>query len=346
MHMKRISLYLLIVFSMAACKPKTTGGNLEAQDAGRQTVADVWSVERLDPRMDEIIAQGVLPEILADSFNWSEGPLWLPTEQILIFSDVPENTVYQWSKSDGLKLYLKPSGYTDTLRRGGETGSNGLLRDPQGRLVLCQHGDRRMALMEAPLSRPVPKFITLADKWQGKRFNSPNDAVYSSKGELFFTDPAYGMELRWEDPNREIDFTGVFKLTANGEVQLLIDSLPAPNGIGLSPDETKLYVASSGEDASLYEYRIMEDGSLSDGKLFFDARALKHSRRGSPDGLVVRDDGIIFASGPGGILVFTPEAKHLGTILTGQATSNCTLDEKNKYLYITADMFLMRILLE
>ncbi len=225
----------------------------------------------------------------------------------------------------------------------GETGSNGLLRDPLGNLVLCQHGDRRMARMDASLNNPEPRFITLADKWQGKKFNSPNDAVYNSKGELFFTDPAYGMESGWEDPNREIDFTGVYKLNNKGEVTLLTDTLQAPNGIGFSPDESRLYIASSGKDASWYEYRLADDGSLSGGKLFFDARELKKTRKGSPDGLVVRDDGIIFASGPGGILIFTPEADHLGTILTGQATSNCTLDSDGDYLYMTADMLLMRI---
>jgi gluconolactonase len=341
--MRRIPVYLLLFLSMAACKQKAAEEKFGPPGSGQHPATASLSVERLDPRLDEIIAPGVLPEIIADSFNWSEGPLWLPDERLLIFSDVPENTVYQWSEHSGINIYLSPSGYTDTLRRGGETGSNGLLRDPKGRLVLCQHGDRRMALMDAPLNKPEPKFITLAGKWQGKRFNSPNDAVYNSKGELFFTDPAYGMELRWDDPKREIDFTGVFKLNTGGEVILLIDSLHAPNGIGLSPDETRLYVASSGEDASLYEYSFARDGSLRDGKLFFDARELKRSRKGSPDGLVVRGDGTIFASGPGGILVLTPGAEHLGTIITGQATSNCTLDAKGEYLYITADMFLMRI---
>jgi gluconolactonase len=296
--------------------------------------------------MDEIIAVGVLPEIVADSFDWSEGPLWLPKEEILIFSDIPENSVYQWSKEGGLKLYLNPAGYTGTLRRGGETGSNGLLLDYEGRLILCQHGDRRMAMMDAALDNPESKFITLADDWQGKRFNSPNDAVYNSKGELFFTDPAYGMKLKWEDPKREIDFAGVYKINNEGEVTLLTDTLLAPNGIGFSPDETRLYIASSGRDASWYEYRIAEDGTLTDGKLFFDAKELKKTRKGSPDGLVVREDGIIFASGPGGILIFSPEAEHLGTILTGQATSNCTLDSDGSYLYMTADMFLMRIRLK
>ncbi len=330
--MKTYQLFLLLILPLAACKPQ-----------GPPVYPKTGSVERLDPRLNDIIAVGVLPEIIADSFNWSEGPLWLPEEKILIFSDVPENSVYQWSEECGLKLYLNPAGYTGTLRRGGETGSNGLLRDPMGRLVLCQHGDRRMARMDAPTSKPESQFSTLTDNWQGKRFNSPNDAVYNSKGELYFTDPAYGMELRWEDPKREIDFAGVYKLNTDGEVILLIDTLLAPNGIDFSPDESLLYISSSGKDASWYEYRNDQDGSLINGKVFFDASKMKQTRRGSPDGLVVRKDGVIFASGPGGILIFTPEAEHLGTILTGQATSNCTLDEDGSYLYITADMFLMRI---
>jgi gluconolactonase len=335
MPMKTYHFFILCFISLAAC-----------QQRKQEEYPKIGAVERLDPRLDQIIAPGVLPEIVADSFDWSEGPLWLPDQEILVFSDIPQNTVYQWSEDDGLKSYLNPSGYTGALRRGGETGSNGLLRDPEGRLVLCQHGDRRMARMEASLDHPEPRFITLADRWQGKRFNSPNDAVYNSIGELFFTDPAYGMELRWEDPAREIEFAGVYKLNYNDEVILLIDSISAPNGIGLSPDESRLIVASSGKDASWYEYRVATDGSLRDGRVFFDARELKKTRKGSPDGLVVRDDGIIFASGPGGVLIFTPGAEHLGTILTGQATSNCTLDSDGEYLYMTADMFLMRIRLK
>ena len=258
--MGKYQILLLLTLALFACKQKE---RIEFPKTG--------SVERLDPRLDQILAPGELPEIVADSFDWCEGPLWLPEQEIVIFSDIPKNTVYQWSENGGLKLYLKPSGYTGTLRRGGETGSNGLLRNPEGRLVLCQHGDRRIAMMDAPLDQPEPRFVTLADKWDGKRFNSPNDAVYNSKGELFFTDPAYGLELRWEDPMREIEFTGVYKLNNNGEVILLIDSIPAPNGIGLSPDESRLLVASSGDDASWYEYKFAEDGSLIDGKVFFDA---------------------------------------------------------------------------
>ncbi len=303
------------------------------------------SIERLSPELDRIIAPGTLPEILAEGFEWSEGPLWLPDQEKVIFSDIPNNSIFEWSEKEGLKLYLKPSGYTDTIARGGETGSNGLLLDGEGKLVLCQHGDRRMARMTAPPDAPEAGFETIAGTWKGKRFNSPNDAVFSKNGNLYITDPAYGMELRYEDPRRDMDFTGVFLITPEGEVSLMLKHLTAPNGIGLSPDESRIYVANSGgSTGSIWmEYDVEEDGSLQNERLFCDARPASDSLRGAPDGLVVRNDGFIFATGPGGVWILTPEGEHLGIIKTGQATSNCTLDAKNQYLYMTADMYLMRI---
>ena len=303
------------------------------------------SVDRLDPAMDRIVARGVLPEVLAEGFTWTEGPLWLPDQEMLVFSDIPNNSIFSWSEQGGLKRYLKPSGYTDTLPRGGETGSNGLLLDAEGRLVLCQHGDRRMAVMDAPLEHPAPEYLTLADRWQGKRFNSPNDAVFSKSGMLYFTDPAYGLEFRYEDPKRELDFTGVFMLSADGKVTLLTDSLSAPNGIGLSPDQTRLYVSNSGGNSGFVwlEYGLDDSGLPVSGHLFSDGNAARDSLKGAPDGLVIRRDGMIFATGPGGVWVFQPDGKHLGIIRTGQATSNCTLDTEEQYLYMTADDYLMRI---
>jgi len=303
------------------------------------------SVQKLDSKLDRIIAPGTLPEILAEGFEWSEGPLWLPTERKVIFSDIPNNSIFEWSEQEGLQLYLKPSGYTGTLPRGGEMGSNGLLLDPEGNLVLCQHGDRRMARMIAPLEDPAAEFETLAGSWGGKRFNSPNDAVFKSNGDLYFTDPAYGMEHRYGDTLREMDFTGIFKLGTDGSITLLSDQLTAPNGIGFSPDESKLYVANSGGATGplWMVYEVGTDGTLFNASLFCDAKAASDTLQGAPDGLVVRKDGIIFATGPGGVWVLNPEGEHLGTILTGQATSNCTLDARKKYLYMTADMYLMRI---
>jgi len=303
------------------------------------------SIDRLSPELDRIIKPGTLPEILAEGFEWSEGPLWLPEQEKVIFSDIPNNSIFEWSEGEGLKLYLKPSGYTDTIPRGGETGSNGLLLDEAGKLVLCQHGDRRMARMTATLDAPEARFETIAHAWKGKTFNSPNDAVFTSNGNLYFTDPAYGMELRYEDPRRDMDYTGVFLVTPEGEVSLQLQHLSAPNGIGFSPDESTVYVANSGGSSGFIwmEYEVEEDGSLQNEKLFYDARSAADSLRGAPDGLVVRNDGIIFATGPGGVWILTPKGEHLGIIRTGQATSNCTLDAKNRYLYMTADMYLMRI---
>ena len=302
-------------------------------------------VDRLNPEIDLIIAPGQFPEVLADGFDWSEGPLWLTEQEMLIFSDVPRNTIYQWSEESGLKEYLKPSGYTGEEARGGETGSNGLLLDAESRLVLCQHGDRRMARMNTPTSQPSAEFTTLADRWEGKRFNSPNDAVFSKTGDLFFTDPSYGMEFRYDDPAREMDFTGIFRIHGDGKVSLVSDALSAPNGIGLSPDDSRLYVANSGRSSGLI-WEVFDrapDGSYTNERLFYDAGPAGDSLRGAPDGLAVRSDGVIFATGPGGVWIFHPDGTHLGIVRTEQATSNCTLDAEEKYLYMTADNLLMRI---
>ena len=333
---------LSIIFTSCKSKPAEQLRNLEKPDS----VTSTGSVERLSPQMDEIIPPGELPEIIAEGFEWSEGPVWLPEQDILLFSDIPNNSVFQWSEKDGLKLYLKPAGYTDTASRGGETGSNGLLIDRKGHLILCQHGDRRIAVMDAPATSPEARFKTLADKWQGKRFNSPNDAVLNSRGEIFFTDPPYGMEHGFEDPKREMKFTGIFKLDANGKVILLTDRMTAPNGIGFSPDESKLYVSNSQNPALWMEYGFQKDGSLDKGRVFYEPPDQNKTEAGAPDGLKVRRDGTIFATGPGGVWVFSPDGKHLGTIKTGQATSNCAFDKESKFLYMTADNYLMRIRLK
>jgi gluconolactonase len=202
--------------------------------------------------------------------------------------------------------------------------------------------------MDAPLDNPEARYISLVDNWQDKRFNSPNDAVFNSHGDLFFTDPPYGMELGFEDPKREINFTGVYKLSAEGKLILLTDKMTAPNGIGLSTDESKLYVANSGEgDKAIWmEFGFNSDGSLDQGRIFHNASKEQKVEKGAPDGLKVRKDGTIFATGPGGVWIFSPGGEHLGTVKTGQATSNCAFDSEGKYLYITADMYLMRIRLK
>lgn len=342
------TLLLTTVIAISAYKTKSPEKKLTNLEKEDSTFIKTGSVERYSPLLDDIISPVELPEIIAKGFQWTEGPVWIPEQEILLFSDIPANSVFQWCEKDGLKLYLKPSGYTDSTYRGGETGSNALVLDKAGNLVLCQHGDRRMARMDAPIDKPAPIYITLVDKWQGKRLNSPNDAVFNSHGDLFFTDPAYGMEYGFKDPKRQMNFTGVFKLSAEGVLTLLTDKMTAPNGIGLSPDESKLYVSNSGgEDQSIWmEYRFEKDGSLDKGKIFYNASQDRNGEKGEPDGMKVRKDGIIFSAGPGGIWIFSPDGKHLGTIKTGQTTSNCALDDKGRYLYITADKYIMRIRLK
>lgn len=306
-------------------------------------------IERLDPAMDDLIGRDAALEKLAVGFDWSEGPVWIKDGGYLLFSDIPPNNIWKWKDGDGLSLFLHPSGYTGSAERSGEVGSNGLAIDNEGRLVLCQHGDRRIARMNAPVSAPKPDFETLADRWDDRRFNSPNDLVIHPDGAIYFTDPAYGLEQRMEDPAKEIDFQGVYRLGLDGTVTLVEKELTRPNGLAFSPDAGTLYVGNSdGGDRAIWNaYEVKADGTLDNGRLFACAEPMKkEGRTGSPDGFKVDIHGNLFASGPGGILVFSPEGKHLGNILTGQGTSNCAFGDDGRTLYITADMFLMRIRLK
>ncbi|MEZ4825272.1 MAG: SMP-30/gluconolactonase/LRE family protein [Bacteroidia bacterium] len=311
------------------------------------TYRHTGKIERLDPGLDPLIAADAVIEILTDSFDWCEGPLWLPEQQALIFSDIPPNTIFMWKEGEGKSVFLKPAGYTGNDPRFGEKGSNGLMLDPQGRLVLCQHGDRRMAVMTAPLDDPRPEFETLADNYEGKRLNSPNDGTFHSSGALYFTDPPYGLEKNVDDPLKEIPFQGVYRRATDGTVTLLTDELSRPNGIAFSPDEKILYVANSDPARAIWmAYDVQDDGSIANGRVFFDATSMVPNAQGLPDGLKVDDSGNLFATGPGGVLVFSPDGRHLGTIMTGQATSNCAFGDDGSSLYMTADMFLMRIKLK
>jgi gluconolactonase len=305
-------------------------------------------IERLDPALDKLIAPDAKIETLAEGYDWSEGPVWVKEDGgYLLFSDVPQNVVYKWKEGAGAQPYLKPSGYTGTEPRGGEMGSNGLTLDANGRLVLCQHGDRRVARMEAPLSSPQPKFSTLADRYDGKRFNSPNDVVFHSNGDMYFTDPPYGMPKQFEDPGREIPFQGVFRRGRDGAVTLLTREMTRPNGLAFSPDERLLYVAQSDSTAAIWRvFDVKPDGTFGASRVLFDSTAMTKTLKGLPDGLKIDTEGNLFATGPGGVLVISPQGKHLGTIVTGQATANCAFGDDGRALYITADMYLMRVRLK
>lgn len=300
------------------------------------------AIVRLDPRLDAIVPKDAVVERLAEGFDWSEGPVWSPRDGgSLLFSDVPQNVVYQWREGSAPKVFLKPSGYTGNTDRAGEPGSNGLLLDANGHLVLMQHGDRRVARLRSDGS-----FETLADRYEGKRFNSPNDGVYKSNGDLYFTDPPYGLLKGVDDPSRELDFQGVFRLSQDGTLTLLTKELSRPNGLAFSPDEKTLYVANSDPERALWmAYPVKQDGTLDPGRVFFDATKWvgQPDRKGLPDGLKVDADGNLFATGPGGVLVFAADGTHLGTIATGQATGNCAWGGDGSTLYITADMYIGRI---
>ncbi|GIW86702.1 MAG: gluconolactonase [Isosphaeraceae bacterium] len=310
----------------------------------QNTYPPLGTIERLDPRFDTLVPRDAQVERLAEGFEWAEGPVWMPDLDggVLLFSDVPANTVYLWKPGTyGAAAHLRPSGYTGRRRRGGEPGSNGLLRDPSGRLILMQHGDRRVARLADDGT-----FVTLADRYQGKRFNSPNDGVFDSSGNLYFTDPPYGLEQGVDDPARELDFQGVYRLTPDGNLSLLTKEMSRPNGIALSPDEKTLYVANSDPERAIWmAFPLNPDGTLGPGRVFADVTHLvgKADKPGLPDGLKVDIHGNLFATGPGGVLVFAPDGTHLGTFATGQATANCGWGEDGATLFITADMYLGRV---
>jgi gluconolactonase len=306
--------------------------------AQEKTYPTLGVIERIDRRFDELVPREAKVEKLAEGFDWSEGPAWDRSSQSLVFSDVPMNTVFRWKEGSGVSVFLKPSGYTGTVERGGEPGSNGLVFSPDGKLVLCQHGDRRVAL------RDGDKFTTLADNYQGKRFNSPNDAVFHSNGDIYFTDPPYGLLKGNADPAKELPFNGVYRLRHGGELTLLTKEMTFPNGIALSPDEKTLYVANSDPNLAIWKaFPVKQDGTIGEGRVFADVTASARTKKGLPDGMKVDAKGNLFATGPGGVLVFAPDGTHLGTFATGEATANCGWGDDGSTLYITADMYLGRV---
>ena len=296
------------------------------------------TIERLDPALDQLLPKGAVIEKLAEGFDWSEGPVWMPAGYLL-FSDVPMNTIFKWDPDTGISIFIRPSGYTGDTPRGGEPGSNGLTHDKQGRLIACQHGDRRVARWEQG------RFVAVADRFEGKRFNSPNDVVVKSNGDIYFTDPPYGLVKNIDDPAKEIPFQGVYRVAAkDGKVTLLTSEVTRPNGLAFSPDEKILYVASSDPQKAIWmAYPVKGDGTLDAGRVFFDVTSMVEKKKGLPDGMKVDRRGNLWATGPGGVFIISPQGKHLGTLATGEATANCAWGDDGSTLYITADMYLCRV---
>ena len=329
--MKNILSFILITTCMSAIN-------------GQSSYPTLGKIIKYDNALDKLISPDAKIEVLSSGYTWTEGPVWVKDGNYLLFSDVPANTIYQWKqgKNEGeISVFLKPSGYTGTGVYSNEPGSNGLIINQKGELVACEHGDRRVSAM--PLSKGGKR--TLADNFKGKKFNSPNDVVQHSSGAYYFTDPPYGLPKQEKDPSRELEF-GVYRIGTDGKVSQVISDLTRPNGLAFSPDEKILYVAQSDpEKAFIMAYPVNADGSVGTGKVFYDATsAVKEGKlRGLPDGLKIDKQGNIFTTGPGGVLVISPEGKLLGIINTGEATANCAWGDDGSTLYITADMYLCRI---
>lgn len=302
--------------------------------------AAATTIERYDPRLAQILAPEAVVERLADGLQWVEGPVWNGADGSLLFSDIPANVIYRLRPADGLSVFLTPSGYFGADRFGGrEPGSNGLAIDRAGRLVICEHGNRRLSLLDTDGRRR-----TLVERYRGKRLNSPNDVAIAANGDLYFTDPPFGLPQAFADPARELAFSGVFRLSSSGELTLLTDELAAPNGIALSPDESVLYVSDVDPAHSAWlAYPLNDDGSLGEGRVLFDATSISGPGRGAPDGIEVDRRGHVFGAGPGGVFIFDPAGQLLGLIRTGVPTANLAWGEDGSVLYIAANTAIFRV---
>lgn len=304
--------------------------------------ADIYATfESRDARFEALIPADTKVEKIADDLKWSEGPIWVAARKSLYFSDIPRNVVMQWNAGKGVSVFLERSGYTGAAPfTGREPGSNGLTLDPQGRLTLCQHGDRRVSRREADGT-----MVPIATSFEGKKFNSPNDLTYDTQGNLYFTDPPYGLPGTFTDPTKELPFQGVYRVSKDGRVSLLTKELEAPNGLAFSPDYKTLYVANSQKENAIWKaYPVRADGSLDEGRTFADATKLYKDGDGVPDGLKVDVHGNVWATGPGGVFVYAPDGTLLGRILTGVPTANVAWgEEDNATLFITANHRVLRL---
>jgi len=313
------------------------GGSLLNATAGESQYA---RFEPLDPRFDKLISVHAKVEKIADDLLWSEGPLWDAKRKTLLFSDIPRNVIMQWSEDKGVSHFLERSGYSGAAPFSGkEPGSNGLTFDLQGRLTFCQHGDRRVSRREADGT-----LVPLATNYQGKRLNSPNDLVFDAQGALYFTDPPYGLPGTFTDPEKELPYQGVYRVGADGSISLVAKDLEAPNGLAFAPDYKTLYVANSQTNSAIWKaYAVKPDGSLDGGRVFADSTRLYKKGDGVPDGMKVDVHGNVFATGPGGVLIYSPEGTLLGRILTGVPTANVAFGEDGATLFITANHRVLRL---
>lgn len=294
-------------------------------------------IRPLDARFEELVPAGTRLEKVVDGHDWVEGPLWVREGGYLLFSDVPRNAIYRWKKGEGEAVFLRRSGYTGWWpSKSREPGSNGLTLDPEGRVVFARHGNRQIARREKD-----GRVTVLAERYQGKRLNSPNDLVYHSNGDLYFTDPPFGLAKR---SDQELPHRGVYRLGRTGELTLLIGDLSAPNGIAFSPDERTLYVSNSDPQRMVWmAYDVDAAGGVGRGRVLFDGTRVFAGRRGGADGMKVDAQGNIFAAGPGGVYVFTSKGTLLGWFDLAGNVGNVAWGEDGSTLFIAANSAVYRV---
>lgn len=300
----------------------------------------VGRIDRFDASLDSLVAPDAAIELLDVGFAWPEGPVWVSRGGYLLFSDIPRNAILKWSETDGASIWMQPSGYTGVAYYGKEPGSNGLTRDRDGRLWSCEHGDRRVSRLEHGGGK-----VTVVDSYKGKRLNSPNDLVLNSRGDLYFTDPAYGLHRRYEDPARELSFCGVYLVRAGTrEAVLVSDELENPNGVAFSPDERFLYVTQSNPHRPVVmRYPLLDDGTFGPGHELINLADRVSEAPGLPDGIKVDRDGNIFTTGPGGVWVAGSDGEVKGRIVTGRRIANLCWGDDGSTLYLCSDDYLCRI---
>ncbi len=340
--------FLLPILFLLSCKQDSVD-NSTAPAAAPAVIKTIGKIERMSPELDAILAADAKIEVLAEGFTWSEGPVWMSNMDCLLFTDVPENKILKWKEGEGVSLYLDKVGFTGEKTDSPEPGANGLATNGRGILAMCQHGDRRVVrLSDDPKHPQTSYFEIIADQWNGKRFNSPNDLCFDRGFNVYFTDPPYGLKGQEKSPEKEIPFQGVYRRTFAGTVELLDSTLSRPNGIALTPDEKTLFVANSDPEKAIWKaYDFKDDRTLTNPRIFHDATSMVgDSLKGLPDGLKISKKGIIFATGPGGVLIFKQDGTLLGRINPGEATANCAFGKDEKVLYLTSDMYLCRVALK
>jgi gluconolactonase len=328
-------------FALAAALGLVSGACMSST-SDTSSGPQIGAIRADSPKLEALIDPDERIEKLGEGYIWAEGPVWISAGSFLLFSDVPGNKMYRWSEGEGVSIFLDPSGYSGPPTKDfREPGSNGLIRGPGNTILLADHGNRAIASLDVTTKQKT----FLATRYQGKRFNSPNDLVRASNGAIYFTDPPYGLEGINDSPLKELPFNGVYRLDLDGTVTLLDQSLSFPNGIILSPDEKTLYVAvSDPRRAIIMAYVRDSSGGIGRGQVFADMTSLVgEANPGLPDGMAIDVHGNLFATGPGGVHVFAPDGTRLGLIATGTAIANCTFGEDGRTLFLASDHMLARV---